>query len=51
MVGVGYLAIGMFVMLSWHVSVVKIPSKANLMGKRPLNVPKTTIHETIYIII
>jgi hypothetical protein len=30
MVGVGYLVVGVSVMLWWHVSVVKIPSKAKM---------------------
>jgi hypothetical protein len=30
MVGVGYLVVGMFVMLLWYVSVVKIPSQAKM---------------------
>jgi hypothetical protein len=33
MVGVGYLVIGVFVILSWLVSVVKIPSKAKMRKK------------------
>jgi hypothetical protein len=33
MAGVDYLVVGMFVMLPWHVSVVKIPSKAKMRKK------------------
>jgi hypothetical protein len=61
-VGVGYLVVGMFGMLSWHVYVVKIPRKAKMRKKgfveatafmyfeHSLNLPNTTIHETISII-
>jgi hypothetical protein len=61
MVGVGYLVVGMFVMLLWHVYVVKIPSKRGYTAFIyieehptdicPLNVPETMTHETISIII
>jgi hypothetical protein len=33
MAGVDYLVVGMFVMLPWHVSVVKISSKAKMRKK------------------
>jgi hypothetical protein len=33
MVGIGYLVVSMFAMLSWHVSVVKILSKAKMRKK------------------